>query len=82
MKTKYIILTISALSALFAMCYNGTHFYHELVNPQIVVQNTTPANMQPRKQVTTFSFTVCREVEAASPPKVEKSKTSKRVAAR
>jgi hypothetical protein len=82
MKTKYIILIISALSALFAMCYNGTHFYHELVNPQAAAPSALPASIQPGKQVTTFSFTVCREVVTAPPPKVEKSRSSKKVAAR
>lgn len=82
MKTRYIILIVSLLSAVLAMCYNGTHFYHELVNPQAAVPSAVPASIQPGKQVTTFSFTVCREVVAAPTPKASKSANTKRVVTR
>jgi len=71
MKSKKIALytALFALTAgiLFA-CYRGVQLYHEIARPQVLVASATAPVVQPGKQVTTYTFSVIREVVVPPAP--------------
>ncbi|TVT36950.1 hypothetical protein FNT36_24080 [Hymenobacter setariae] len=71
MSTKKIAL-YTALFALAAgmlfTCYRGVQLYHEVARPPVLVANAAAPAVQPGKQVTTYTFSVVREVVVPSAP--------------
>lgn len=68
--TKLALLT--ALLALLAgglyAAYRGVQLYREVTRPLPPAANSTAAFVQPGKQVTTYTFSVVREVVAPPAP--------------
>jgi hypothetical protein len=71
MNTKKIAL-YTALFALAAgvlfTCYRGVQLYHEVARPSVLVANAAAPTVQPGKQVTTYTFSVVREVVVPPAP--------------
>ena len=71
MNTKKIVLYTTLLTlvavTLFA-CYRGVQLYHEVTRPQVLVASAAVPAVQPGKQVTTYSFSVVREVVVPPAP--------------
>ncbi|GAA4366073.1 hypothetical protein GCM10023185_36950 [Hymenobacter saemangeumensis] len=68
-KMLFLLTTVfTLLAGGFYMTYRGVQLYHEWTRPQVPTATSATALSQPGKQVTTFSFTVSREVVAPPVP--------------
>lgn len=73
MNTKKIAL-YTALFALAAgilfTCYRGVQLYHEVARPPVLITSAAAPAVQSGKQVTTYTFSVVREVVVPPAPVV------------
>jgi len=71
MNTKRIAL-YTALFALAAgilfTCYRGVQLYHEVARTPVLIASAAAPTVQPGKQVTTYTFSVIREVVVPPAP--------------
>lgn len=69
----YTALLALAAGILFT-CYRGVQLYHEVARPQVLTASATAPAVQLGKQVTTYTFSVIREVVVPPVPAAAKSK--------